>query len=278
MPSAHSFLSTGRSKIGYYRQGAGPGLILIHGALSSALNYRRLAEILAKDFTVYSIDRRGRGLSGPQGIEYTINKEIDDINELQKRTGAIYLFGHSFGGLVALETALTNLSIQKVAVYEPGISINGSISTVWMRDYERYLAEDRALDALTVFSRGTGPTQAKKMPHWLMKFLLILIIKKTKRKQMYDLLEENLREHQEVAKKDSSYLNYRKLSAGVLFLAGGKSKLDFVDQAANVLPGIIPSIQVRTLPGLNHFGPDQSGPETVAANIKTFLLPKGLCE
>jgi pimeloyl-ACP methyl ester carboxylesterase len=90
----------------------------------------RLPKNFRDSFTVHSIDRRGRGLSGPQGSEYSITKECEDIQALQKETGAIYVFGHSYGGLIALETARTFPSFTKIALYEPGVSI-GSLSAQW---------------------------------------------------------------------------------------------------------------------------------------------------
>ncbi|MDB4923544.1 alpha/beta hydrolase [Mucilaginibacter sp.] len=272
MLSTDSILSNDGTKIGYYQQGSGPGLILIHGALSSAENYARLAELLAKDFTVYNVDRRGRGLSGPQGMNYSLKKDVEDINKLQATMGAVYLFGHSFGGLVALETALQNTAIRKIAVYDPAVSIGGSISTAWMPAYKKYLSEGRALDAFTVFSKGTGPQAAKKVPHWLMKVLLTLFIKKPKRMQMYSLLKESLAEHEQVAKKDNTYLNYKQLGADLLFLMGEKSDLDYIEKASQMLQAAVPSMELKILPGLNHFGPDRTGPESVAVALKDFLL------
>ena len=58
--------------ISYLSLGSGPAVIVIPGALSLASDYTAFARALAENFTVYTIERRGRGLSGPQGNDYSI--------------------------------------------------------------------------------------------------------------------------------------------------------------------------------------------------------------
>ncbi len=79
----------------------------------------QLAEALADSFTIYLPDRRGRGLSGPYGKEYSVQEDVDDLDALLTKTGAHYVFGVSSGGIICLEAALKLPAIQKAAVYEP---------------------------------------------------------------------------------------------------------------------------------------------------------------
>ncbi|MGI8864593.1 MAG: alpha/beta fold hydrolase, partial [Solirubrobacteraceae bacterium] len=58
--------------IAYRQRGAGPGVIVVGGALSSGQDYLPLASVLARSMTAYVIDRRGRGHSGPQGPDYSM--------------------------------------------------------------------------------------------------------------------------------------------------------------------------------------------------------------
>lgn len=260
--------------ISYQTTGSGPGLILIHGVLSTSKNYRRLAEFLGKNFTVYSIDRRGRGLSGAQGDDYSMKKECEDIEALQQQTGAIYLFGHSYGGLIALEVACSNKQFKKIAVYEPGVSVDGSISIDWMPAYQKYLADKKYLDAFAVFSIGAGPENARKMPLWLMKTILPFFVKNPEREEKYNLLQSNLLEHQAVASRDDTYQNYQAISADVLLMYGGKSNLRWVDKAIKTLSEVLPVSEKRKFPKLDHFGPDKTGPEVVAENVTKFFTNK----
>ncbi len=42
----------------------------------------QLAEAMAGSFTVYLPDRRGRGLSGPYGAGYSMQREVEDLDAL----------------------------------------------------------------------------------------------------------------------------------------------------------------------------------------------------
>ena len=77
--------------------GEGPALILVGGALEQrALDSEtaRLAPLLARHFTVYHYDRRGRGDS-TDTRPYAVEREIEDIDALiDEAGGTAYLFWH----------------------------------------------------------------------------------------------------------------------------------------------------------------------------------------
>jgi pimeloyl-ACP methyl ester carboxylesterase len=112
------------TRIAYEKQGEGPAVILITGALGVRMS-PDLAERLAEHFTVYNFDRRGRGNSSDT-LPYAVEREIEDIEALidesgkQGGTGSAYLFGISSGAALALEAA-NKLGVGKVtkqALYE----------------------------------------------------------------------------------------------------------------------------------------------------------------
>lgn len=267
--------STVRSRdgatISYISMGAGPSVLVIPGALSVASGYIAFASGLAKEFSVHIMERRGRGLSSPQGGTYSTQKEVDDVLALQRETGAPFLVGHSFGGLVALEAARGNTALDKIAVYEPGVSINGSIPMSWMHEYEVMLTRKRYNDAFIEFSRGTGPDRARNLPKWLMKLLLPLYLSAKERQIMLGLLAENLREHQEIARLDSGYRNYGEISADVLLLHGGKTGIGWVRLAIEELSRVLHHCHTRLLPRLNHFGIDKQAPDQVAQIVRDYF-------
>lgn len=267
-----TFLSTDGATIGYLTVGSGPSVIVIPGALSIAADYSTFAQALAEHFTVHTIERRGRGLSSPQGENYSIAKECEDVLALQQKTGASLLVGHSFGGLVALEVARNNNAFSKVAVYEPGVSIDGSIPMNWMPVYKKKLAEKKYMDAFIEFSLGIGPERARKTPHWLMKLMLPLFINAHKRHQMLGLLEENLREHQQVARLDSSYTNYREIPASVLLMYGGKSDTHWVNVSMERLATVLTQSETKEFPKFDHFGIDKKGSREVAQTVAAYFL------
>jgi pimeloyl-ACP methyl ester carboxylesterase len=271
--TASTVLSADGTTISYLTVGNnGPSVIVIPGTLSIAANYAAFARALAEHFTVHTIERRGQGESGPQGQDYSITKECEDVLALQARTGASFLVGHSFGGFVALEVARNNPWFSKIAVYEPGVSIDGSIPMDWMPGYEKKLTEKKYLDAFVEFSLSVGPCRACKTPPWLMKLMVPLFMSVQGRKQRPGLLQECLREHREEARLDSSYEHYREITAGVLLLYGRKSDLPWVSPALEQLAAVLPQSETQAFPKLDHFGIDQKAPQEVARAVSDYFL------
>ena len=123
------------TEIAYETLGAGPGLLVLGGAWRAGRDYLPFAGALASDFEVHVIDRRGRGRSGPQGPDYGIERELEDLRAVRAQTAATIVFGHSYGGLVALEAARLSSAFSDVIAYEPGVSLAGSIPRAWMGLY-----------------------------------------------------------------------------------------------------------------------------------------------
>ncbi len=74
--------------IAFDEQGDGPALILVDGAMCtrSSGSKPELAKLLARHFTVYSYDRRGRGASGDTK-PYAVEREIEDVDALIDEAG-----------------------------------------------------------------------------------------------------------------------------------------------------------------------------------------------
>jgi pimeloyl-ACP methyl ester carboxylesterase len=238
-----------------------------------AADYAAFARALSEHFTVHTIERRGRGESGPQGDDYSIVKECEDVLALQAETGASMLVGHSYGGLVALEVARNNNAFSKIAVYEPGVSIDGSMPTEWMPGYEKKLAENKNVDALVEFTLADAPPRIQKTPPWLMKLLLLALISCSRQyRQMLGLLSQNLREWREIARLDSSCGNYREVAGGVLLMYGGKSDSRAVTLAMERLAAILPYSETKVFPRLDHFGIERTAPREVAKAVSDYFL------
>src|SRR5690606_4747 len=74
--------------IAFEQSGSGPALIRVDGALCSRAfgPPAKLAPLLARQFTVYRYDRRGRGQAGDTQ-PYSFSREIDDLAALIERAG-----------------------------------------------------------------------------------------------------------------------------------------------------------------------------------------------
>ncbi len=256
--------------IGFKSMGDGPGVIIVPGLLSSSNEFIRFAEELKETFTVHIMDRRGRGISGVQGNDYSIRKESEDLTAVREATGASYLFGHSYGGLIALETARASSLFTKIAVYEPGVSINESIPISWLPPYEKAMIDNDALKAFAVFVKATAPVKsARYAPLWYLKFFLRLMRKHWEK--MEGQLWENLNEYREIGRLDSSYENYGTINASTLLIAGEKSAVAV--NTVNALGGTLADAKVHIIPKLGHFAPmNDHSPAAVAQHVKLHFI------
>jgi pimeloyl-ACP methyl ester carboxylesterase len=253
--------------------GNGTGVIVVGGAFRTSLDYLPFAEVLAGSFQVHVVDRRGRGGSGPQGPHYCLRREIEDLLAIRAHTGARFVFGHSYGGLIALHTATHADTFERVAVYEPGVSVNGSIPTAWTTRYRELLAANDRRGAFAHFVQqvGGGPRIVRHLPLWYLKFVLRFAIKGDKLARMDPLLETSAAEHDEVAHADNDPDFYRRIDARVLLLGGGRSPRYMTEIPFEMLHQAIARCDVDILPGLDHLAPDDHHPEQVAQRVQRFL-------
>ncbi len=106
--------------------GRGEPLLLIHGTAGDSMSWTPLIPFLESHFTLWTLDRRGHGNSGDNAV-YSLQNEAEDIAAVIKAIGTkIHVFGHSFGGLCALEAALLTENITSLMLYEPPLSLAGS--------------------------------------------------------------------------------------------------------------------------------------------------------
>jgi len=100
----------------------GPVVILIHGSLDRSSGMARLARVTAQFRQVIRFDRRGYNDSWEHPGPFTVRGNVDDVEAIIGSERAI-LFGHSFGGQVALATA-SRLKNQVIGVstYETPLS------------------------------------------------------------------------------------------------------------------------------------------------------------
>jgi pimeloyl-ACP methyl ester carboxylesterase len=105
--------------IAFCKSGTGPPLVLIHGGTADHTRWDPVLSQFEKRFTVFAVDRRGRGKSTDTG-DYAIEREFEDVAAIVDSVGEpVYLLGHSFGGYCALEASLLTENISKLIVYEP---------------------------------------------------------------------------------------------------------------------------------------------------------------
>ena len=103
-------------KIQTYRWGTGEKkILLLHGWQSHSYRWKIYIEELSKNYTVYSLDAPGHGLSGGSQLSVPLYSEV--IEEQMKRVGGIdAMITHSLGGFSALYTFYRNpkLKVEKI--------------------------------------------------------------------------------------------------------------------------------------------------------------------
>jgi len=264
--------------IGYRQMGSGPGLILVHGGMQSAENFMKLASALAGTFTVVVPDRRGRGLSGRYGEDYTIRKAVEDMQALLAETGTHNVFGLSAGAVVAIESALALPEIRRLAVYEPPLPVDDGFPLYWVPRYEQEMARGDSASAMITVMQGLGDTSVfSKLPRFVVLPLVrsMLNAQDKEAKQgivtLKSLLPTMRYEVQMINTMEHTVEDYKDMQADVLLLGGSKSA-DYLKRALNRLEDILPHVRRIEFAGFDHIAADNGGhPERVAEELLRFF-------
>lgn len=241
--------SADATKIAYDKQGEGPALVLVDGAMQarSSGSKPELARLLAAHFTVYCYDRRGRGDSGD--IQpYAVEREIEDLAALiDAAGGTACLYGHSSGGSLAMESAVAlGARVSKLAMYEPPYNDDPAARQAWgqyISQLTETLAADRRGDAVALFMAYTGMPAGqieamRKAPFW---------------PGMETIAPTLGYDHTAILGEDGSVPTQRAAQVGVPTLVMyGDASFPFMSQTARALAQAIPHAKLRTLAGQSH--------------------------
>ncbi|QHW30505.1 alpha/beta hydrolase [Paenibacillus rhizovicinus] len=264
------------TKIGYRRQGRGPGLVILHGGMQAAQNFTGLAAELANEFTLYIPDRRGRGLSGPCGENYGLQKECEDLEALLVKTGACYVFGLSSGAVIALYGTLHLPAIRKAALYEPPFEA-GPVLNTFIQRYEREIADGKIASALITVLKGLSLSPLlNAIPRFLLQPLFNLsMLRDGKGKQddvpLKALVPTFHYDNVLVQETEGTLASYANVRTKILLMGGGKSPA-FLISVLRKLAEVLPRARSIDFPSLDHSGPDDGGkPAMVAAQLRRFF-------
>ena len=231
-----------------------------------AHNYAQLATHLGAEFTVHTIERRGRGGSGPQGNEYSILSEVEDLRAVMGATGTTDLFGHSYGGFIALQAARSEPRIRKIVVYEPSVSLNGSLDLSWLPEFDAAFQAGRVVKATVIFLKKARLSVVCSWPTPVLYALSVLLLSGKSGREMRGLMPNTSAEVREVQRADSDGAEFRAINAETL-LIGGENGAAAILQILPALQKIIPRASYTLLPGLNHNGPDLGPVPAIATAI-----------
>lgn len=266
--------------IGYLRQGTGPGMVLVQGAMADVHAYRDLARALSSSFTVITAERRGRGISPrPYSADHSIARDVEDLDAIMTATGATKLFGLSSGAVIALEATRTLPTVEQLAVYEPPFYRDGIDRDGIRRlnvEIERGRSGAALIDALVV--AGTAPALIARAPRVVARVLgrVVLAVQSRQRgpaSTLRDLLPGVRYDFRAVAERDGRIQDHASIECPVLLLSGTASP-SFLRTAIRDLAGIIPDARHVEFDGLGHDGPwNGGGPGRVDAALRAFFTP-----
>ncbi len=273
--------------IGYRQYGHGPAIVLVQGAMGSAQSFMQLAESLADTFTVYVPDRRGRGLSElPYSKDYSVQRDVEDLDALLAKTGAHFVFGLSSGAIISLQAALTLSTIHKVAIFEPPLFLNGVPADLVPR-LDKEIGQDKLSAALITGMKGAqlGPPIFNVMPRFLLELLIGMVMRSEDRQgsgdyiPMRELALTLQYDFQVVAEMSGALERFRKINIEVLLLGGSKGPA-YLKEALDALEKVLPHVARVEFSGSAHAAAwnydkqrNPSGqPELVAKELRQFFV------
>jgi pimeloyl-ACP methyl ester carboxylesterase len=231
------------TQIAFWRSGSGPPLVLVHGTTA---DHTRWAPVLApfeEKYTVYAVDRRGRGESGDAAV-YNINREYEDIAAVVNSIAEpVNLLGHSYGAICCLESTLLTKNIQKLILYEPPIPAGIPIySPAVTQRIQGYIEQNDYEAALITFFR-----EVVRVPEPELKMLRSLPVWQVRVAAAHTIPREMRGSENYVFEAK----RFKKLSFPVSFLLGGDSPPLFTEATKSV-QAAIPNSRIFSLPGQQH--------------------------
>jgi pimeloyl-ACP methyl ester carboxylesterase len=233
----------------------------VHG---STADHRRWSSILPKfelHFTVYAMDRRGRGGSG-DSPDYHILREAEDVAALIESIGEpVSVLGHSYGALCSLEAALLTDKIDKLILYEPPVPTGLPMYSPDFPDQMKALIERGQLEAaleMFILEEVKMPQNEfvvyRQHPMWKER---IKIVPTVLREMVID----------RIYRFDAA--KFANFHVPTLLLLGSDSPPIFRN-AIETLDAALPDARVVILPGQQHIAMD-TNPELFVREVLGFL-------
>ncbi len=249
------------TEIAFERSGTGPALVLVHGTSADRTRWQPVLPLLERAFSVYAVDRRGRGESG-DAAAYSLEREYEDIAAVAGSIEApLHLLGHSYGALICLEAALRVANLSRLVLYEPLVSVGETVYTprIRARIQERLDAGDREEALLVFFRELVGVTEdqlavMRTSPEWPGRLKAAHTIPREFADEDYIL--------------DPS--RFRDLRTPVLLLSGSESPA-YLRKATEMVHAALPNSRVAVMPGQGHIAM-RTAPDLFVRLVTEFLL------
>ena len=265
--TAQSVIVTSKdgTPIALWKSGTGPSLLAVHGTAADHTAWNGVAPLFPTDFTVYAMDRRGRGGSG-DAPEYAIEREFEDVAAaIDALPGPVHLYGHSFGVLCVIEGATRSRNTGRLVLYEGGVKPPGLRLTPdeFITRLEALIAAGDREQALVTFmlnAAGVAPEELEIMRSnsaWPGRVAAVHTIPR-------ELRVTNDYEPPDLAR-------FGTITAPVVLLVLGELTDPRRREMFKRTAQLFPNASVTLLPGQRHTA-HQTAPDLLAATIREFLL------
>lgn len=224
-------------------------MVILHGLFGTLDNWQTLAKRWAEQHRVIAVDLRNHGRS-PHTPEHSYAAMSEDVQELflQLQLDAPTLLGHSMGGKVAMQFALTYpelLARLVVLDIAPGFSD--------MRHQDGILEGLHAVELAALESRQQADemmAQHIRQPS-VRQFLLKNLYRREDHSFDWRLnlpaLTENMAAIGAAINAPQPFLK------PALFVRGGKSDYITTEDKLHTIPALFPNSQVETIPDVGHW-------------------------
>jgi pimeloyl-ACP methyl ester carboxylesterase len=248
---------------------AGSGVVVVPPSMVTAVDYTKFAQKLSAALgrPVHTFNRRGRGSSSPQPEDYTLDVDIRDLDAVMKYTSSTDVFGHSFGGAVALHAART-LPVERLAVYDPAVSVNHSVKADWTAEYERATAAGDDDRALAVMTKGLEAGAFSRMPLSMLTIANKLTAGTPIGRQMRELMRTGVREIKAIIAADMPAEPFLELPLETLIIVGEKSPAYF-GVACGQIHDVLSGSSYTILQGMGHDGVLRA-PDKLITELRDF--------
>jgi len=215
-------------------------------------------------FTLYAMDRRGRGRSG-DSAHYSIRREADDIAAVVRAAGKqVALLGHSYGALCSLEAALQLPDLRRLIAYEPPLPIGAGIASRAVRDeIERLIREGDREGALVLFFR-----EVVRVPESELALLKAHPVWPARVAAAHTIVREA--DAEENFGLDLG--RFAELDVPTLLMIGGASP-GYFREAAERFHAVIPTSKLFVMQGQQHIAMD-TAPELFSEAVIKFALSR----
>ncbi len=241
----------------------------------------RLGELLADKFTVYIVDRRGRGLSRAHVGDAGLKEESEDLRAVVNKTKAKNIYGLSAVTFAVLQTAIVEQTIHKIVFHEPPILAKETKIITALKKYNAAMANRNYGRAfLSTINMADDPSSMFNiLPRFITAPLMNIAIRKEVKKMsensddmsLKDLIERTPYDFKLVEDSEGLIEKSKAITADILSISGQKSQ-PYLRRVVEELITALPKAKHTEIAGQGHTVSDNGvNPELVADLLRQFF-------